>query len=118
MNFWRLPNVENITKQPTQTALDYHSRFTQPCVLTYSDNTITSIFQGTGIEPLHHPLEREFMMLGVPMSECGNCLSREIEVIYARFDRPLENAKPGEIVCAYEVFCEHCNYFTYRKYIL
>jgi hypothetical protein len=118
MNFWMLPNVEKITKQPTKAALDYYHHFTQPCILTYSDNTITSIFQGTGIAPLQHPLERDFMMLRVPMSECGHCHSTEIEVIYARFDRPLDDPKPGEIVCAYEVFCEHCNYFTYREYVL
>ncbi|TAE56146.1 MAG: hypothetical protein EAZ76_03990 [Nostocales cyanobacterium] len=118
MTQWMLPSIEKVTKQPTKAALDYYKRFNQPCILTYSDNTITSIFQGTGIAPLQHPLEREFMMLGVPMSQCGHCLSREIEVIYARFDRPLEDARPGEIICAYEVFCEHCNYFTYREYIL
>ncbi len=113
---WMNPDEETINQQPTKAALDYKTRFTQPCYLTYSDNSITSIYEGTGITPERHPLERQFIMLRVPMTECGYCHSKEIEVIYARFDHPLEDPRPGEVVCAYEVFCHQCNYFTYRQY--
>ncbi|MBD2627256.1 hypothetical protein [Trichormus variabilis] len=117
MNPWMFsPDMEDVTTQPTKADPDYQTRFTQRCILTYSDNTITSIFEGTGIPPAQHPLERQFIMLRVPMTECGQCQSPQVSVIYARFDTPLEDPRPGEVVCAYEVFCHNCNFFTYRQY--
>lgn len=110
------PDIEQVTVYPTKAAPDYQTRFTQPCVLTYSDNTISSIFEGTGISPAQHPLERQFAMLRVPIAGCSRCQSTQVEVVYARFNRPLEEPSPGDVVCAYEVFCQSCHLFTYREY--
>lgn len=112
------PDEETISPTPILAKLDYLTRFTDPCRLTYSDNTITSIYEGTGISPNRHPLERQFAMLRVPLSGCANCQNPSISVIYARFTRPLEDPCPGEIICSYEVFCPSCGVFTSRLFVL
>ncbi|MFP4007559.1 MAG: hypothetical protein ACLFV6_06045 [Spirulinaceae cyanobacterium] len=109
---------EQITPKPILAASDYLSRFTDSCRLTYSDNTITSIYEGTGIVPNQHPLERQFAMLRVPISGCGSCQNPAVSVIYARFTRPLDEPSPGEVICSYEVFCPSCRVYTSRQFIL
>jgi hypothetical protein len=50
------PDDERVADQPIHGAADYWTRFDVPCKMTYSDNRITSIFEGTGISPERHPL--------------------------------------------------------------
>lgn len=115
---WMKPQVEQVSDIPSLAKPDYETRFTYNCRLTYSDNQITSIFEGTGVTPENHPLNRQFAMLRVPFAICGKCHSSDVMVIYAGFQRGLEDYSPQDIICDYEVFCQSCNVFSYRKFIM
>jgi hypothetical protein len=112
------PDDERVAEQPTHGAADYRTRFATPCALTYSDNRLTSIFEGTGIAPERHPLERQFAMLWVPFTGCGRCAGTNVLVFYARFIRPLDEPAPGEVLCDYELACDDCGGYTYRHFTL
>ncbi|MEC4807319.1 MAG: hypothetical protein SAJ12_20095 [Jaaginema sp. PMC 1079.18] len=117
-NFSFSPQEEVVTPQPTYAKADYLTRFTFPCRLTYSDNAITSIYEGTGISPDRHPLQRQFAMLRLPIWGCGSCNKPSVSVVYICFTRPLTDDFPGDIICIDEVFCSFCEVYTGRQFVL
>lgn len=57
-------------------------------------------------------------MLWVPFTGCGRCGGTAVLVFYARFIRPLDEPRPGEILCDYEFVCSDCEAYTYRHFTL
>ena len=111
------PSVERIGDQPYKAEKDYRTRFSDLCVWT--DDLVDwrfGGFQGRGIAPERHPLERQFAMLRVFFIPCGRCRGTNVSVIYAYFTCPPSDPAPGEVLFGYEIVCTDCQAYTYRHY--
>jgi len=71
------------------------------------EDYLEEVYVGTGISPEHHPLQR------INYHSCGNCQSKNIKIIYARW---CVSPHSGDAYWDYEAFCEDCHKFTQCSY--